>query len=158
MLSKVLKGSGAKDVLAHGLDQIPVHGAWRHLAPDEIMSRIDWTIRAGYLDYEYAGRIPVLVFTRLGWYIERETFANETVAGFDSLLANPQRPYDMTYLKDRNRQMILLILEKIRDSGDRKYLPVLEDRQLIDYRKVREAIRDVIAHLAGTEMVAQHEG
>ena len=53
----------------------------------------------------------------------------------------------MSYLKDRNRELILLLLDKVEASGDRKYIPLLETWAKIEYRKVRERIRRVVRAL-----------
>ncbi|MFC0135584.1 hypothetical protein CR105_17805 [Massilia eurypsychrophila] len=147
LLTRVLRGSQARDVLAHGLETNPAFGAYKHLSDEEVLIRIDWTIFHHYLRVEYAGRLPVLVYTADGWAIECEQYADEIVAGFDSLLAQAQRPYDMLYLKDRHRGIIFRVLEKIRDTRDCKYLPLLEDWAKIDYQKVRAEIRSVMRSL-----------
>jgi superfamily II DNA helicase RecQ len=147
LLSKVLKGSRAKDVISHGLDQNPAYGSFKELAAEEVLALIDWTILHGYLRIEFSGRLPVLTYTHAGWEIERETFAIEIIRGFDTLLASSQRPYPVNFLKDRNREMILLVLEKIQASGDRKYLPVLEDWSLVDHKKVKARIGEVMRSL-----------
>jgi len=56
----------------------------------------------------------------------------------------PQPPYDMSFLKDRNRGMIFLLPDKIESTGSPKYLPLLEAWQQIDYRKVQQRIWQVI--------------
>ncbi|HHT9144150.1 MAG: hypothetical protein Q7J76_03290 [Candidatus Brocadiaceae bacterium] len=53
----------------------------------------------------------------------------------------------MNYLKDKNRELILMLLDKVEATDDTKYLPILESWELIDYKKVRERIREVINHL-----------
>lgn len=148
LLTKILRGSRAKDVLSHGLDQNPAYGIYHDLAEEEVLGRIDWTILHGYLHITYAGRLPVLVYTAAGWKIECETYADEIIQGFDTLLASSQRPYAMSFLKDRNREMIFRVLEKIETSGDRKYLPVLEDWAEVDHKKVRQKICGVMHRLA----------
>ncbi|MEO7497031.1 MAG: RQC-minor-1 family DNA-binding protein [Massilia sp.] len=147
LLSKILKGSRAQDVVGRELDRIPAYGFYRALPPEEILARIDWMILSGYLRIVYEGKLPVLIYTPTGWYIERDTFASELLSGFDELLAGGARPYPMAYLVDRDRDMILLLLDKVAASGDAKYLPVLEDWERVDHKKVRMAIRDVMARL-----------
>lgn len=147
MLSKILKGSRAKDVLAYGLDRNPSHGFYRDLPVDEVTSRIDWTITHGYLRVIYEGKLPVLAYTGLGWEIERETCGDELIAGFDDLLARSQRPYDMRHLLERSRDLILHVLQKIEAGGDARYVPVLEDWALVDCRKVRQRIGEVMLAL-----------
>jgi hypothetical protein len=144
LLTKILKGSRSKDVLGRELDNNPSYGAYKDLTEEEVLSRIDWTILNGYLHLEYSGQLPLLLYTPAGWAIERETFADEIVAGFDRLVAGGEQPYDMLYLKGRDRGMILRVLEKIQESGDRKYLPVLEEWKRIDYQKVKAEIRKVM--------------
>lgn len=53
----------------------------------------------------------------------------------------------LTELKDQNRGMILLLLEKIAHTGNRKFIPLLEEWQEIDYKKVEQAIQHVINRL-----------
>ncbi len=43
--------------------------------------------------------------------------------------------------------MILLLLEKIEATGDRRFIPLLKTWADIEYRKVRTAINRVIAAL-----------
>lgn len=55
--------------------------------------------------------------------------------------------FNMNYLKDKNRELILILLDKVEATDDTKYLSILESWELIDYKKVRERIREVINHL-----------
>src|SRR5688572_28357958 len=55
-LTKLLKGSREASVLEHGLDRCPSYGFYRELKLEEILRRVDWTIQAGFLELEYAGR------------------------------------------------------------------------------------------------------
>jgi len=151
MSRKILRGSRAKVVLSRQLDQSPVYGVYRGLSAEEVLARIDWSILNGYLQVIYDSRLPVLAYTPAGWDIEREAYAEELVQGFDKLLAAGQRPYDMSYLKDKDREMMWRVLDIVEGSGDRKYVPVLEDWEKIDYRKVRQRIRQVIHNLVTRE-------
>lgn len=148
-LSKLLKGSREKTVLEHGLDRCPSYGYYRELAVDEILRRVDWVIQRGFLSIEYEGRLPVLVFTDRGWGIEVEIMANELLRGFDARLAAGP-PYDFSDLKDRNRQMIMLLLDKVEATGRPELIPLLEAWLAIDYAKVRARIRQVIRALSVT--------
>lgn len=146
LLAKVLRGSRQRDVLAHGLDRSPVHGYFRGLSDEEVLARIDWAILHGYLDVVYDYRLPLLVFGEKGWAIERETYARELFAGFDARLAAGP-PYGMEELRDRNRPMILRLLDLVEESGDPKYVPLLEEWARVDYRKVRERIAGILRRL-----------
>jgi hypothetical protein len=147
LLAKVLKGSRAREVLDLALDRSPIHGFYQRLSQEEILARIDWLILNGYLAIEYDHRLPLLVYTEKGWGIEKETYADELLRGFDKMLASDNRPFDMSYLKDRNRGLILLLLDKAEATGDPKYIPLLEAWEPMNYKKVRQRIRQVISHL-----------
>lgn len=149
LLTKVLKGSRDKKVLELGLDRSPVYGYYRQLRMEDILARVDWVILEGYLDIEYDYRLPLLVYTEKGWDIERETYAEELLRGFDEMLAESEGPHDMEYLKGRDRGMILLLLDKIEGSGDPKYIPLLEAWAEVDYKKVRRRIGEVIESIRG---------
>ena len=147
LLSKILKGSREKRVLELELTECPVYGYYKHLTLSEILARIDWVILKGYLDIQYDYRMPLLKYTSKGWRIERETFAEELLREFDEMIVSGGQQFDMNYLKDRNRGMILLLLDKVEKTGDRKYIPLLRDWEKIDYKKVQKRIRQVIGKL-----------
>jgi hypothetical protein len=147
LLAKILKGSRSKDVLQLGLDRNPVYGFFRELREEKVLARIDWAILHGYLAVEYDHRLPLLVYTERGWAIEKETYADELLRGLDERLAQGPLPLDMSHLKDKNGSMIWRLLEKIEESGDRKYIPALEAWEPIDYKKVRQRIRQVMHRL-----------
>lgn len=93
---------------------------------EEILARVDWVIVKRYLESVYDYRLPLLCYTKWGWEIERDMYAEELLGGFDDMLAGSIVQYDMSYLKDRARDMILLLLDKVEATGDRKYIPLLE--------------------------------
>jgi len=74
LLARILKGSRQKAVLEHELDRSPVYGALSELSLEQITARIDWLIIESYLRIEYDYRLPLLVYTKRGWEIERETY------------------------------------------------------------------------------------
>ena len=146
LLSKVLKGSKDKKVIEHGLEQCPVYGYYHELTLEEIMNRVDWVIKNDYLVIEYSGRLPVLVFSETGWEIERETYAEELLLKLTSLLDGNDYSFVLE-LKDKNRGMILLLLEKIRKTNNAGFIPLLNAWKEIDYKKVRMEIQRVIHSL-----------
>jgi hypothetical protein len=147
LLVKILRGSRASDVLSHDLNKNPCYGFYRDLTDDDVLARIDWTILGGYLRIIYSGRLPFLVYAPAGWAIERETYANEIIRDLDAMLAGAARPYSLGFLKDMNRELVFLVLEKIQATRDPKYLPLLEDWAQVDARKVREKIHAVTQHI-----------
>lgn len=75
LLTKILRGSRSKDVLAHGHDDNPAYGFFADLTEEEVIAKIDWTILHRYLRIEYSGRLPVLVYAAEGWAMERDIVA-----------------------------------------------------------------------------------
>ena len=146
MLVRILRGSASKNVLARGLAQSPVYGYFRDVSDDDTLARIDWAILNGYLRIEHSDRLPLLVYTQKGWEIQREQFANELLDDIETIVRDGP-PYRMTHLKDRSRDMILLLLDKIAATGDARFIPALEAWEKVDYKKVRQRIRRVIRQL-----------
>jgi len=68
----------------------------------EITNRIDWMIEKGFLEIEYRDRLPLLVFSEIGWEIERETYAKELFQKLTKLLDGKDFSF-VQELKDRNR-------------------------------------------------------
>jgi len=78
--------------------------------------------------------------------IERDTYSDELLEKLRSLIPGGDYSF-VNELKDRNRGMILLLLDKIKESGEKGFIPLLKAWREIDYRKVREEISKVINHL-----------
>ncbi|MGJ7923057.1 RQC-minor-1 family DNA-binding protein [Neobacillus sp. LXY-4] len=79
-----------------------------------------------FLDIKYFGKLPMIIFTERGWMIEANERADEFLREWDQWLEEGRSNPEMSYLKDRNRNMILLLLEKIKETKDKKYIPYLE--------------------------------
>lgn len=146
LLAKILKGSKDKSVLKHELQLSPVYGFYHELKLEDIMHRIDWMIRKGYLEIEYSDRLPLIVFSEKGWAIERETYAEELLLKLGSLLDGHDYSYVET-LKDRNRGMILLLIEKIKGTGNARFVPLLRTWQAIEYKKVQAELQSAVQYL-----------
>jgi hypothetical protein len=150
LLTNILRGSKSKPVLENGLDESPVYGYFRHLSRDDALARIDWAILNKYLRIEYGAHLPVLVFTDKGWEIAREIRANELLQGILAAVGDGP-PYRMQHLKDRDRGMILLLLDKIEETREAKIIPALHAWKESDYKKVRRRINRVIRRLEACE-------
>lgn len=139
MLAKILEGSKDKKLLEHGLDNCPYYGFYKELKIDEITIRVDWIIEQDYLRIDYFGKLPMLIFSEKGWGIERETYAEELFQKIDNLL--DEKDYTFAEeLKDRNRGMILILLDKIKRSTNARFIPFLKIWYEIEYKKVQKEI------------------
>ncbi|ALX50210.1 RQC-minor-1 family DNA-binding protein [Lentibacillus amyloliquefaciens] len=147
LLAKILKGSGEKKILELGLDACPVYGYFKPEKLDTVLEKIDWMIDHDFLDIQYSGKLPMIIFTDRGWEIERDQRVDEFLQEWDRWLSAGKKSPDMSYLKDRNRGMIWLLLDKIQETGNEKYIPYLNEWEKVDYKKVRARIREVVHQL-----------
>ena len=147
LLAKLLKGSKDKKILEHQLDQCPTYGYYQDLTLAKIGNRIDWMIKKGYLEIEYSGKLPLLIFSEFGWEIEKDTFAEELFQDLVKILDGNDYK-SVQNLKDRNRGMILRLLDKIMQSNNAKFIPLLRAWKEVEYKKVQAEIQKVIEHLA----------
>lgn len=116
---------------------------FRHLPIDEVAAKIDWLITRGYMAIRYDYRLPLLVYTQMGWEIEKETFVDEIFREIKTALEG-HGEFPMGDLKEGNREIHLLFLEKIEATGDGKYIPFLETWQVGAFKKMRVKINRVI--------------
>lgn len=144
LLSKILKGSKDSKLLELDLIRNPSYGFFKNLTIQQIMDKVDHMINAGFLEIEKRGRLPMIVFSPLGWVIERERRAQEFLEEWDRGLEANITPISMEYLKGRNRGMIFLFLYKVLCTGNKRYIPYLTLWERIDFKKVRAEIRNVI--------------
>ena len=66
---------------------------------------------------------------------------------FDRALERNLREFDVEELKDKNREVMLLLLDKVQATRDSKYIRLLEAWAMIDYKKVKRRIGQVIREL-----------
>lgn len=146
-LAKILKGSKEKKLLELGLDENPGYGFYKEERLDDITKKINWMIKRDFLELEKFGKLPLIVFTDRGWLIQSYQYADKLVREWEEWIQQGKKNPDMSYLKDRNRQMILLMLEIIKESGNKDFIPYLQLWEEVDYRKVRAAIRETVSVL-----------
>lgn len=142
MLAKILKGSKDKKVLEYKLNECPAYGYYHDMKLDDISKCIDWMIKKDYLRIKYDYRLPLLVFSEKGWEIEKETFAEELYQRFclDIKEKNARVIFEM---KEVNRQVVMLVLDKIEKAGTEEFLTCLEAWKLLEVKKVAAQITEV---------------
>lgn len=125
MLVKTLKGSRDKKLLSHGMQDNPAYGFYRDLKLEEIGHRVDWMIRRAYLEIHYDYRLPLLVYTKEGWEIEKLTYARECYALYKKDRTRGKNR-SITKLKTVNPQVALEVLRWIAEEGTEKDLAGLQ--------------------------------
>lgn len=148
MLAKILGGSKDKKLIELKLNHSPVYGALKGISQIDILAKIDWMILNRYLAIEYDYKLPLLVYTEKGWEIERETYADELLEKLIYAEENNKLEFVET-LKDRNRGMIHLLLDKIAESNNKGLIGILTAWEAIEYKKVKTRIQEVIEVLKG---------
>ena len=144
LLSKILKGSHCRKIIDLKLDASPAFGYFKQLDYMEILARIDWAIVNRYLAIEYSGRLPLLSYTPRGWEIEKDTYSSELLMILKAIADRKSNAEDVSFLKDKNRSLIFLLLDKIASSKDPAYICVLRQWERIEFKKVRQRIQQVI--------------
>ena len=147
LLAKILKGSKEVKLQELNLDQIAPFGTLSDLSLKEIHGRIDWLILNDYLAIEHVHSLPMLDFTARGWEIEKQTLAAEYQTYLDDLITSTDSVYELTWLNDSNREVVICLLDLIRATGNREYIPLLESWSQNAVKKVRNMIHDVIEDL-----------
>lgn len=147
LLVKILKGSRDQSILRHNLQHCPVYGVWKNRATEDVAAIVDRVIVAGFLRIQYSGQLPTLVFTEPGWEWEKRQRVEEFLREWDVWNDSNTQPANMEYLTDRNRVMIQEFLERVRSTGDPRYIPLLERWAEVDHKKVRALIKDVVRDL-----------
>jgi superfamily II DNA helicase RecQ len=150
LLSKILKGSHERKIADLKLDACPTFGYFKQLDRIEILARIDWAILNGYITLEYSGRLPLLSYTPKGWEIEKDIYSTELLKTLKDMAVRKCNSEDFSFLKNKNRSLILLLLDKIEYSKDPTYIHVLELWQQIEYKKLRQRIQQVIETMERT--------
>lgn len=146
MLAKILKGSKDKRLLELKLDICPSYGYFQSLTIREITKKVDWMLINGYLDIEYNGRLPMIVFTEKGWTIYKRIYVNEL---YNQLLEemHVSQAELIETLKKTNREVVHLLLYKIGDSKNIGFIRFLENWKETEVRKVRMKIDGAIKNI-----------
>lgn len=154
MLAKILKGSKDKKILEYKLNECPAYGYYHDMKLDDISKCIDWMIKRDYLRIKYDYRLPLLVFSEKGWEIEKETFAEELYQRFclDIKEKNASVIFEM---KDVNRQVVMLVLDKIEKDGTEEFLTWLEAWKLMEVKKVAVRIAEVENTIKNREKLSE---
>lgn len=147
LLARILKGSSDRRLKDLQLHHNPAFGTFSDLEIEDILTRIDWVITAGYLGITYEGHLPLLVFTPKGWDIEKETFAEEILHSFDDLLETGCALFHLRHLNNKHEDIINLVLEKLKTRHDPRYLPLLQAWLRVAPVPYRGPLRETIAIL-----------
>ncbi|OKZ62039.1 MAG: RQC domain protein [Clostridium sp. 42_12] len=131
MLAKLLKGSKDKKILEYKLNECPAYGYYHSLKLNDISKCVDWMIEKDYLRIKYDYRLPLLVFSKQGWEIEKETFAEELYQRF------------CLDVKEKHAQVVLRVLDKIEAEGTDEFLACLEAWRRMEVKKVVARITEV---------------
>lgn len=146
MLARILKGSKDKKLLELNLQECPAYGYYHDKTLQEISYCIDYCIVEDYLDIEYSGRLPMLVFSPKGWEIERHTYAIEWYQKLKSMAENKTIGMEqINELLQVNREVVLEILDTVKREKAAELEPVLLVWKEIEVKKVRLKISGVVA-------------
>lgn len=146
LLAKILKGSKDKKVIELNLDKNLSYGFFKNDSIEIITSKIDWMIDKRYLDIEYDYRLPFLAYKDSGLKIAKDLISDEYFKKIKEAITNNDFQVALSF-KDKNRDMVFILLEKICKNGDNRFIPFLEFWKKNDYKNVQAGINNVITDL-----------
>lgn len=146
ILAKILKGSKDKKLLERELNKCPSYGFYSYLSIDEITKIIDWMIVNDYLDIDYNGRLPMIIFSENGWETYKPVYTDEL---YNRILnVNEATCKDLIeQLKQTNREVVKLLLIRIGDSKNIGFIRFLTKWETAEVKKVRLKINGAIYKL-----------
>ena len=146
MLAKILKGSKDKKIVELQLDQAPSYGYFNHLSIEEITKIVDWMIVKDYLDIDYDGRLPLIIFSTRGWERYKPIYVEELFQKI--LLLDEDRTEDIiNQLKQTNRQVIEMLLLRIGESCNNQFIEFMIKWEATEVKKVRALINQALSKL-----------
>lgn len=147
LLVKLLKGSKDKKILELGLDKNPSYGSFNNYTSETIEEKIDWMIAVGgYLRIEYDYRLPLLAFENRGLSISEDLISDEYVVKIYESIKKEDFSLALNF-RDKNRNMVFKLLEKIRVTKDSDFILFLDVWKENDFKKVVSLINSVIKDL-----------
>jgi superfamily II DNA helicase RecQ len=146
MLAKILKGSKDKKLLEKQLELCPSYGYFNKLTIEEITKIIDWMIINNYLDIDYNGRLPMIVFSGKGWETYKPVYMDEL---YNKILNVSEDARDalIEELTKTNREVIIMLLLKIGSSKNIGFIKFLTKWETVEVKKVRQKISGAILNL-----------
>jgi len=143
MLAKILKGSKDKKLLEKELNQCPSYGYYNQLSIEEITKIIDWMIVNNYLDIDYNGRLPMIIFSDKGWETYKPFYVDELynrILNVNETICNDL----IEQFKQTNREVVKLLLLRIGGSKNIGFIRFLTKWEVVEVKKVRFMINGAI--------------
>jgi hypothetical protein len=105
-----------------------------------------------YLKVYYDYKLPLLVYTDKGWAIEKETYACELIGELYAQIEEDTFRQNMVWLNEKDRPLILLLLDKIGQTQDPRFLPLLTHWKSDTFIKIATRIKQV------SHAIREHNG
>lgn len=147
ILAKILKGSRDKNILKYNLQECPSYGYFHNKTIDEITELIDWMIIKDYLNIDYNGRLPMIVFSNKGWEIYKLVYANELYERILNVNEGDSISRLIEQLKQINREVIIILLNNIGESKNIGFIRFLEKWKETEVKKVSKMINDALMNI-----------
>ncbi|PJI10271.1 MULTISPECIES: RQC domain-containing protein [Clostridium] len=148
MLAKILKGSKDKKLLENHLDSCPSYGYYKDLTLEKITKVVDWMLANDYLDINYNGRFPMIIFSQRGWETYKPVYVEELYNCISNANIDEAKQDELVErLKGTNREVIKRLLLKIGESKNIGVINFLRKWESSEVKKVRHMISDSISKL-----------
>lgn len=150
-----LRGSKAEKVRRLGLVDRPGHGFFAGRSEEEVIAKIDTCFHRGWLRFERTREkgLPLIGYTPEGlakgmryraeeWLEELRGQIDEVAAGRELKLS-----FVLTDGQQRNHGTVFLMIERLAQEADAGWLPVLRAWSVVEIKRVRARLREVIERL-----------
>ena len=145
MIAKILKGSKDKKLLELELQECPSYGALKEFTLEQITQKIDWVIAKGYLEIQYSGRLPTIVFSDWGFEQYIPVYAKEIYVLILDTVPEPDRwPETIARLGHTNRKVIFRVLDEMAQTKNIGVIRFLETWQEQEVKKVKARINTTV--------------
>jgi len=152
-LALALRGSRAKRVLQHGVEQARGYGHFAGVSQDDVLARIDALIADDILRLEYRDGFPLLTYSDRGLQLAMRYAAEEWLGALRTQVqtvragAALELPPVLVDIQQRNQNTVLLLADLVGNEADSDWLPLLRVWAARETRRVRARLHLIITAL-----------
>ncbi len=150
-LALALRGSRAKRVLQHGVEQARGYGYFAGVSQEEVLARIDALIADDILRLEDHDGFPLLAYSEYGLQLAMRFAAEEWLSALRTQVQSVRQgaafepPPVLVDLQGRNQNTVLLLADLVGAEADADWLPLLRVWAARETRRVRARLHQIIA-------------
>lgn len=152
-LVMALRGSQAEKVRRHQAQEASGFGFYQGRPEEEVLLRVDALIARGILRIKFVDGYPLLGYTEAGLALAQRFVAEQWLAAVRAQVepvaqgARLGLPFLQSVLPQRNLDTLRLVVEAVAAEADARWLPLLEQWQAVETKRVRGWLEPILARL-----------